>query len=491
MLLVLDGDGPVYLQIYRSLRERIVKGVLPAGARLPSTRTTAAELQVARNTVLQAYEQLLAEGYVVGHIGSGTFVAQVLPDSMLQTESPSTAHVESDAQVGFELSQFAQRAQAWNTNLKPRRRPLRYDFRYGQPDINSFPFDVWRRLLTRRASHSALESFAYGAPEGNLELRRAIVDYLSRSRGVHADVDQVLVVNGSQQGLDLIGRALLDPGDTAVIEEPSYTGAREVFRAAGAQLVLGDVDGEGLNLETLPPVTGRVRLVYVTPSHQFPTGVIMSARRRLELLAWAKATKAYVIEDDYDSEFRFDCRPVEAVQALDHSGRVIYLGTLSKTVFPGLRLGYLVVPKHLIEPLRTIKLLSDRHTATFQQEVLTDFIAEGHFERHLRRARRVNAARRETLVSALHREFGGAVEIQGANAGLHVLMWLKGRTSDELPSIIAGAEALGVGVYPVTSYYMNPPREAGLVLGYGALEEQSIREGIPLLAKSLSLVAAA
>ncbi len=482
MLLTLDGVGPVYLQIYRAVRSRILDGSLAPGLRLQSTREVAVELRVARNTVLQAYEQLLAEGYVSGRVGSGTFVAREMPDRMMEVADTSPEPMSPGDQTAFGLSSFAQRVQIWDSPLKPKPRALRYDFRYGHPDIEDFPFDVWRRLLARRARSANANSLLYAAPEGTPALRRAIAGYVQRSRGVRCHEDQVLVVNGSQQALDLLARALLDPGDVVLIENPSYLGAREVFRAAGARLIPGRVDPDGLNFEGLPRIANRTRLIYVTPSHQFPTGAVMPLARRLALLSWAQATGCYVIEDDYDSEFRYDGKPVEAVQGLDRSGLVIYLGTMSKTLFPGLRLGYLIVPPALVEPLRAIKFLADRHTSTLQQDVLTDFIADGHFERHLRRSRKRNASRREALMQSLTRRLGGLGEMQGANAGLHMMVWLSGRVNSELSSIVTQAAAADVGIYPVTPYYFDPPHQAGLLLGYAGLDESGIDQGITRLA---------
>ncbi|WP_315835064.1 PLP-dependent aminotransferase family protein [Bradyrhizobium prioriisuperbiae] len=485
MLLKLDGTGPAYLQVYRAIRTEILNGTLSRGMRLPSTRSIATDLSVARNTILQAFDQLLAEGYVTAHVGAGTFVADELPD-LMETLHPAASRPASGDQTAFGLSAYGQRAQMWDSPLKLRPRPLPYDFRQGHTDIQNFPFEIWRKLLTRRARSSNAHSFVYSTPEGGIDLRRAIADYVRRSRGVRCHEDQVLVVNGSQQAFDLIARALLDPGDVVVMEDPGYLGAREAFRAAGARFVAASVDSDGLTLDTLPPLANRARLVYVTPSHQFPTGAIMPLARRLALLAWAKSTGCYIVEDDYDSEFRFDGRPVEAVQALDRSGLVIYLGTLSKTLFPGLRLGYLIVPEPLVAPLRAIKFLADRHTSTLQQDALTDFITEGHFERHLRRARKLNGARREAMMRSLRTHLGDRVEICGANAGLHMLVWLRDHAEAELPSIMARAAAAGVGIYPVTPYYFEPPRQAGLLLGYAALDPAAIEEGIARFAKTLN-----
>jgi GntR family transcriptional regulator / MocR family aminotransferase len=486
MLLSLDGHGPIYQQIYQALRAAILSGALPAHTRLSSTRSLAQETGVSRNTVVIAYEQLLAEGYIVGQLGSGTFVAPEIPDvAHTVAERGRIANAAEDG-IGYDCSAYATRARrAPSPVMKPRTRAVRYDFRYGLPDLEAFPFDIWRKLLARHIRAAAAAPLMYGAPEGSIRLREVITGYLRRARGVQCDPDQVIVVNGSQQALDLIARTLIDPDDVVVIENPNYLGAREVFLAAGAQLAPGLVDEEGLNIERLPPSAKRARLIYVTPSHQFPTGAVMPLARRLALLAWAAAHGSYVIEDDYDSEYRYQGRPIEAMQSLDRDGRVIYVGTMSKILFPALRLGYLVLPKPLVEVFRTVKYLSDRHTASLQQDVVTEFVAQGHFERHLRRTRTRNAQRRVALLRALEREFGDAISVQGANAGLHVLAWFCNRAPEDAEVIVARAEQARIGVYAVTPYYLDRPPAAGLVLGYAALNESEIDTGITLLADHL------
>jgi GntR family transcriptional regulator / MocR family aminotransferase len=485
MLPSLDGRGPIYQQIYRSLRAAILSGALPPHTRLSSTRSLAQETGVSRNTVVIAYEQLLAEGYIVGQLGSGTFVAPEIPDvAHTVVERTRSANAADDVSA-YDCSAYATRARrSPSPVMKPRGPAIRYDFRYGLPDLEAFPFDIWRKLLARHI-RAAAGPLMYGAPEGSIRLREVITGYLRRARGVQCDPDQVVVVNGSQQALDLIARTLIDPDDVVVIENPNYLGAREVFLAAGARLAPGLVDEDGLNIDRLPPLARRARLIYVTPSHQFPTGAVMPLARRLALLAWAADHGSYVIEDDYDSEYRYAGRPIEAMQSLDRNGRVIYVGTLSKILFPALRLGYLVLPKPLTEVFRTIKYLSDRHTASLQQDVVTEFVAQGHFERHLRRTRKRNAQRRVALLRALEREFGDAVRVQGANAGLHLLAWFRNRAPEEAEEIVARAEQAGVGVYPVTPYYLDRPPAAGLVLGYAALNASDIDMGITRLAERL------
>jgi GntR family transcriptional regulator/MocR family aminotransferase len=389
-------------------------------------------------------------------------VAPEIPDVAHTVVERSRIANAADEATAYDRSAYATRARmAPSPVMKLRALAVRYDFRYGLPDLEAFPFDIWRKLLARHIRAAAAGALMYGAPEGSPRLREVITGYLRRARGVQCDPAQVLIVNGSQQALDLIARTLIDPDDVVVIENPNYLGAREVFLAAGA------------------------RLIYVTPSHQFPTGAIMPLARRLALLGWTATHGSYVIEDDYDSEYRYEGRPIEAMQSLDRNGRVIYVGTLSKILFPALRLGYLVLPKPLVEVFRTVKHLSDRHTASLQQDVVTEFVAQGHFERHLRRTRKHNAQRRVTLLRVLEREFGDAISVQGANAGLHVLAWFRDRAPEDAEEIVARAEQAGVGVYPVTPYYLDRPPAAGLVLGYAALNANEIEAGITLLAGHL------
>ena len=490
MFVKLDGPGALYQQLYHSLRGVILTGQLAPGARLPATRALARELGVSRNTVLLAYEQLLAEGYAVGQAGSGTYVAASLPDAMLATARAVPEVVRAPHPLPPRLSAYGQHVSMHSPmpppGDEPRPASVRYDFRYGLPAVEEFPHEIWRRLLARRARSASLRSLRYGPPEGYGPLREAIADYLRRSRAVVCEPEQIVVVNGSQQALDLAARVLLDSGDRVVLEEPHYQGARQVFLAAGAKILSGPVDAEGLHVEALPPAAAEARLAYVTPSHQFPSGAIMSLARRLALLSWAEHTDAYVIEDDYDSEYRYEGRPVEAVQGLDRRGRVIYVGTFSKVLFPALRLGYMVLPKPLVQPFLAAKWLTDRHTSTLEQEMLTDFICEGHFERHLRRSRTRNAARRAALLDALDTYLGSRISISGANAGIHLLVWLHDVEVQQMDTLIEDGARAGIGLYPVSPYYLSPPSRAGLLLGYAAMTETEIHAGIKGLAGVLN-----
>ncbi len=468
-----ERRGPLYRRIYEHLRRAILDGELQAGRRLPSSRELAGELGLSRNVVVVAYEQLLAEGYVEGRVGAGTFVAAPLPE-VSPTRDPRPA---ARTRKPPRLTAFAERAVAERPlDVSPARTPApRYDFRYGGVDPDARSLEIWRRLLLRRAGE--LRS-GYGPSAGHPELRRQIADYVRQSRGVRCGLGQILVVNGSQQALDLAIRLLVAPRQRVLIEEPHYQGARKAFLAAGAELVPGRVDDEGLDVEALPPGAERARLVYVTPSHQFPTGAVMSLKRRLALLDWADRHDAYILEDDYDSEFRYEGRPVEAVQGLDRHGRTIYAGTLSKVLSPALRLGYLVVPEELAEAFAAVKWLSDRHTPTLEQAAVADFMAEGHFERHLRRLRTRNARRRAALLEAIEEHLGDRVRVTGTNAGVHLLVWLHDIAPEDLGDLIERAAGDGVGVYSCVPYFLAPPAEAGLLLGYATLSSGEIREGI-------------
>ncbi len=476
----LEGEGALYQRLYRGLRGAMLEGRLPAGARLPSTRTLAADLRLSRNCVLMAFDQLVAEGYVEGRVGAGTFVKATLPDTALTAWSAPAA--APGTTLPPRLSAHARRVMSMSRlpPPAPARRGLRYDFRYGLPAVEHFPHETWRRLLARRARATSIRTLWYGPAVGFGPLREAIATHLRCARGVVATAAQVVVVNGSQQALDLTARLLIDKGDRVVVEEPSYEAARQIFVAAGARLLPRQVDGAGLDVTRLPR---KARLAYVTPSHQFPTGAVLSLSRRLELLRWAERTGAHILEDDYDSEFHYEGRPLAAVQGLDRSGRVLYVGTFSKVLFPSLRIGYLVVPPSLVPALAAVRWLTDCHSPNFEQEVLADFITEGHFERHLRRSRARNASLRNALLEAFQESFGDRVLITGANGGIHMVAWLRGVPASELPELRARAARRGVGVYPVEPYYMRPPGEAGLLVGYGSLNEREIRSGVRILAE--------
>lgn len=462
------AGGPLFRQVYLGLRQAILSGAVRKGERIPSTRELAEQLSISRTVVLMAYDQLLAEGFVNGRGGSGTYVSEG-PDPGLSRASGNPAR--------FRLSRFGHSVSGapWKEEFPARNAevPIRFDFAYGRSDVSSFPFEMWRRILLRRARRTSLRDLDDAHPGGRFDLWEAIAAHLRRSRAVVCDASQVIVVNGSQQGLDLVARILIERGDPVAVEDPQYRGAKLAFLAAGARLRPVPVDREGLNPAKLP---GHARAVFVTPSHQFPTGAILPLGRRLELLAWARRTGAVVVEDDYDGEFRYSGHALESLQGLDADERVIYLGTFSRTVFSALRIGYVVVPKPLIEVFTAAKWISDRHTATLEQQTLAEFIATGMYERHLRRVRRRNAARRQALVESVDRYLGNRVELTGDGAGAHVVLWPRGDRPEA--AIVSRAASRSVAIYGIAQHFLKRPAHPGLLLGYARLKEEEIREGV-------------
>ncbi len=468
------GKGPLFRQVYTGLRESILVGTLTAGSRLPSTRDLADQLKLSRTVVLLAYEQLLAEGFVRGRHGSGTFVAQGVSAKRNEAAKRSTP---------VKLSEFGAAAGKSGAGLRFSSRSLsslRYDFACGrsESDIETFPFAMWRRILLRQARKSSLSELDYGNPAGSLALREAIASHVARSRAVICDASEIIVVNGSQQALDLIVRVLLERGDRVAIENPSYQGTREILEVAGARLLPVPVDQYGMRPDGLPD---EARMCFVTPSHQFPTGAILTLPRRMALLAWAKRKNAVIVEDDYDGEFRYEGHPLESLQGLDREGRTIYVGTFSRTIFPALRVGYLIVPRPLVPAFTAAKWLNDQHSPTLEQETLAEFIASGMYERYLRRVRRRNASRRQTLLEAAREHLGDRVEMTGDGAGAHVVLWPKQRVSEE--TLIQAAESQGVAIYGVSRYYLKRPLRPGIMLGYSRMREAEIREGMRRLGK--------
>jgi GntR family transcriptional regulator/MocR family aminotransferase len=459
--------GPLFHQVYQGLREKILSGDLRGGEKLPSTRDLAEQLGISRTVALLAYDQLLAEGFATGRAGSGTYVSSVVR---------FRPQVAPEGAAKLPLSRFgSSAAAAWTRMNFPVRseHALPYDFGYGRSDLGAFPFELWRRILLRCARRATASAHDYGPAGGNLRLREAICNHLLRSRAVVSDASQVIVVNGSQQAIDLIARVLFREGESVAVEDPSYQGTTEVLRASGARVLPIAVDREGINPATIPQ---NAQVVFITPSHQYPTGAILPLARRLELLAWGRRNHGVIIEDDYDGEFRYGGQPLESLQGLDREGRVLYVGTFSRTIFSALRIGYLIVPKKLITAFAAAKWLCDRHTASLEQEALAEFIATGMYERHLRRMRKQNAGRRAALLGAVRAHLGERVEITGDGAGAHIVLWPRRRVSEE--SVIAAAAKLGVRVYGISPYYLRKSRKTGILIGYSRMNEPQIREGI-------------
>lgn len=471
-------------EICAALKAQIEEGAYQPGAPLPSTRALATEFGASRTTVTAAYEQLLAEGFIETRQGRRARVAPAL-------QSGRASQAGNKVTPGSaRLSAFGRRL-AELTGPPAVTEPLKIDFRYGDIAVADFPQLAWRRALTKALTTSRLRTLRYQEPQGSTELRAALQAYLWRARSLRCSVEQIIVVNGSQQGLDLCARVLLDAGDRFVIESPCYWAARHVFESVGAIPHFIAVDGEGLRTELLKGIR-KARLCYVTPSHQFPLGHVLSAARRNHLLRWARRVGAYVIEDDYDGEFRYDIRPIQPLHTFDDADHVVYLGTISKTLSPLLRVGYLVVPQALVDVFRTAKRLADRHTPTLEQAALADFIQSGAYERHVRRLRRKNAQRRAALLDALAEHFDDAIEVQGSEAGLHVVVWFNDVDASHEGELAGRARQRGVGVYPISALYGDGQaaasmRRAGFVFGYAALEDGEIRKGIARLADALRL----
>lgn len=469
-------------RIYDLLRIQIADGTLPLGARAPSTRALAAELGVSRTTVTAVYEQLAAEGFLVTSAGRAACVASTLAPSV-------PAAVERDGRPVAPLSSFGRRVEKMVLSALPAAEPAPIDFLYGAIATRDFPAMAWRRAYLA-ALLNPPQRLYYSLPEGDLSLRRALQGYLGRARGLRCNAEQIVIVHGSQQAIDLCARVLLDPDDAFVFEDPGYLMARRCFEATGARLLPAPVDAHGIDTDHLPR-DARVRLAYVTPSHQFPLGGTLPIARRQALLNWARQQRAWVIEDDYDGEFRYGQRPIDALQAIDTEGRVIYVGTFSKAFSPQMRLGYLVLPSALVPAFRQAKRLTDRHAPLLEQRVLASLIESGAYERHVRRIRRENERRRTALLEAIARHLPDDTQVQGAAAGLHVVVWFPRLLPKAEPALLEAARRRGVGVHTVSGLFARSMphhgmRPAGLVIGYASLTTEQIRFGIRGLSEALA-----
>lgn len=476
------SSRPLHRQVYDGYREAIVQGRLRRGDRLPSTRALAAELGISRLPVVEAFEQLLAEGYCESRVGAGTFVALALAQD--PTARSSTAGRSARELPGGRRTTSRRTAShllqtgPWLRGGGP--------FALGAVAIDRFPFPVWSRLVSRHGRRRDPALWYYGEANGFGPLREAIAAYVETARAVRCDPDRVLIVGGSQQALEIAARVLLDPGDAVWVEEPGYFGFHQVLLAREARLVPVPVDAEGIDVAAGLARQPVARAAFVTPSHQFPLGATMSASRRLRLLDWARRAGAWIVEDDYNSEYRYESAPVAALQRLDEDERVVYVGTFSKVLLPGLRLGYLVLPPDLVERFVAVRRAIDFSSPTFLQAVLADFIAEGHFARHLRRTRALYRERRSALVEALARELGGALEVHGGSAGLHLATTFVEDRDDV--AVAERAFALGLRTPPLSQCYIGRTRRRGLVLGYGGVGVEAMPEAVRTLGRAFAAV---
>jgi GntR family transcriptional regulator/MocR family aminotransferase len=474
---------PLYRQMYDWFRSTIIDGRMRPGQRVPSTRSLSAELKISRIPVLNAYEQLLAEGYFETFVGAGTCVARSIPDDALR---PQTAKSRKELQPsaggtgprrmsrrGLELTNLS--AQPWFD--------VSGAFRVSLPALDQFPIGVWSKLVARHSRNPPRGIMAYGDAMGYAPFREAIAEYLGAVRSVRCEPSQILVTTGSQQALQLAAQVLVDPDDRVWMEEPGYLGARQAFVTVRAQLIPVRVDHDGMEVAEIIRRGGTARVVYVTPSHQYPMGTTMSATRRMLLLNWAARSGAWIIEDDYDSEYRFGTRPIASLQGLDTDARVIYVGTFSKVMFPALRLGYVVVPKDLVPAFSAARDAADIFSSTLYQAVMTDFIREGHFARHIRRMRMLYMDRRSTLIKAIRSQMGDLLEVIGDAAGMHLLALLPPGINDVKVSRHAAQRR--ISVMPLSSCCLEPPARGGLILGYGGVNPHQIYDGIRRLRMSL------
>lgn len=475
------SDTPLFRQIYENIRQAILSRRLKIGSQMPPTRYLAKELGVSRSTLINAFEILISEGYLVGKLGSGTFVAEKLPDDLLVSRAKETENSfdKSNRNISQRGKKLSETKIAFSESFGKSKA-----FGLGLTEIEQFPIHLWKRIIAkilRKNSWKLTDYFEHFGVQGYPPLREAIAKYIGASRGVICSPEQIIIVTGSQQGLDLASRVLLDKGDKVWIEDPNYKGARGALTAAEARIIPVPLDAEGLSVEAGKNLAKTARAAFVTPSHQFPLGTVMSLSRRLELLKWANQNSAWIIEDDYDSEFRYDGKPFSALQGLDTNNRVIYIGTFSKVLFSSLRLGYLVVPPDLVQAFVKTLLFTSFHAPILEQLVLADFINEGHFGRHVRKMRRLYAERQKVLVAEIEKNLGEFLEVKSEEAGMHLIAWLKKNLRDT--EVAKRAQENAVQVAPLSFYCLNVKLPDGLILGYTGISKSEIRQGIKRLRK--------
>lgn len=466
------GNRPLHRQLYESLRNAILSGRLRTGTRLPPTRALAQELGISRNTVSKAYTQLLTEGYLESRVGSGTHVTRTLPEAMLQVGRPEKERLTGQIEQPIQPPRLSQRASAL-TQLPfawEQARPQAFDS--ALPAVDMFPKKVWERLLINCWRDMSLNEMGYQSALGYQPLREALATYLQAARGVRCSAENIIITTGAQQAVSLAANLILNPGDAAWVENPSYPGIRSALVGTLAEMIPITVDDEGLDVAEGIRKAPHARLAYISPSHQYPLGVTMSLTRRLQLLQWAQENRAWIIEDDYDSEFRYAGYPLGSVQGLDEVGRVIYIGTFSKVLYPALRIGYMVVPSRLIEPFHAARAHAVRAAPLLEQAVVARFIVEGHFARHVRRMRTLYAERQTIMIEMIQKFVKNFLTVKSAEAGLHLVGWLPDGVDDRI--ISAKLREHGLIAPALSSFALTPLERSGLVMGFAAVPENEI-----------------
>ncbi len=474
------ADAPVFRQVYLQLRSAILSGALRPGTKLPSTRELATQLGISRSAIVAAFEQLLAEGYALGKKGAGTFITSDLPEPFVATRGRSKRSTSlSKAKTSSrEMAASRERGDFVDVTSQSDERP----FNLGRTLIDARTAELWRKLNARTLRSFGSHHLGYGDPQGMLELRRSVCDYLQAARAVRCEPGQVLITAGTQQVVDIVARVMPGPDKEVWVEDPGYPLTRLALAASGAKVCPVPVDRHGINVTEGIRRAPKARAVFITPSHQFPKGVVLSMARRLELLAWARESGAWIVEDDYASEFRYGGRPLASLQGLDEAERVIYIGTLNKALFPGLRLGYAVLPPSLVRRFVTARYLMDRQPSTLGQAVVAAFMEEGHFASHIRRMRDKYRTQRDALVAALRHRLGDHLTVDPPDQGMHLVAYVRRGLSDV--AIERAAREHEIVVRAMSRLYVESPKQSALMLGFSGYPHQSVAPAIARLARA-------
>jgi GntR family transcriptional regulator/MocR family aminotransferase len=487
LFVLLDSKSldPLQLQIYYQIKDAVLAGRLKPGTRLPATRALATQLGVSRNTVLAAFELLRSEDYIESSQGSGTQITNRLSEDLLLTQAKLKIP-SKNPEIAGKISKLAELFGGGDHKNRHHTPGMRA-FRPGLPELDEFPFKLWSRMVGRFWRQPPSDLLSSGDVGGYLPLRQAIATYLGAVRDVRCHAEQVFITSGAQQAIDLVARATIDPGDHVWVENPGYAGLNSAFMAAGAIVNHVDLDGEGICVKDGVKKAAGAVLAAVTPSHQYPLGITMSLKRRLELLEWASTAGAWILEDDFDSEYRYRGRPLSALQGLDQTNRVIYVGTFSKVLFASLRLGYVVVPDSLVDAICNIRLAVDDYPPLALQPALYGFISEGHFSSHIRKMRKLYAERQEMLVHALRRDAEGLLTAEASDSGMHLVSQLQPSAGINDKTASQLARKAGLNAPAVSDYCTGITRPDALLLGYAGLSEHEINRDVKALAQVLEL----